>query len=421
LAKASPASRVAIADTGCQLMSLIGRTERLSPRSRKQRKPRCEPVAQCLLRSKERMRADEEQQTDALSFSRHLPELGREFVDQLFFNSPIGIYIVQNGIFRFVNPEFQRITGYSEQELLNQESLSLVYPEDKQKVRRNAIRMLKGERPAPYQARIVDKNGEVKWILETISSISYRGERAALGYFMDNTEQELIKEALRLSDEKFQKAFRSSPDWVVISTLEEGIYLEVNQAFLHTTGYRREEVIGRSSTELGIWADPEERDALYGVLKEHGKICNAEVHFKTRTGKTLYVLWSAEVFDYEGEKCLIAVTRDITDRKLAEQEKMHREKLQGVLEMAGATCHEMNQPLQNIFFMLDELLEENPESDTAQNIYKQVERIKNITIKLENITIYETKDYIQGGKIIDIDKASNQCPIDPGSSGSFRE
>ena len=367
------------------------------------------------------MRADEEQRTDALSLSRHLPELGREFVDQLFFNSPIGIYIVQNGIFRFVNPEFQRITGYSEQELLNQESLSLVYPEDKQKVRRNAIRMLKGERAAPYQARIVDKNGKVKWILETISSISYRGERAALGYFMDNTEQELIKEALRLSDEKFQKAFRSSPDWVVITTLDEGIYLEVNQAFLHTTGYRREEVIGRSSTELGIWADPEERDALYRVLKEHGKICNAEVHFKTRTGKTLYVLWSAEVFDYEGEKCLIAVTRDITDRKLAEQEKMHREKLQGVLEMAGATCHEMNQPLQNIFFMLDELLEENPESDTAQNIYRQIERIKNITIKLENITIYETKDYIQGGKIIDIDKASNQCPIDTGSSDSFGE
>jgi C4-dicarboxylate-specific signal transduction histidine kinase len=111
---------------------------------------------------------------------------------------------------------------------------------------------------------------------------------------------------------------------------------------------------------------------------------------------------------------LIAVARDITDRKLAEQEQMRREKLQGVLEMAGATCHELNQPLQNIFFMLDEFLEAYPESQTGLQIKEQMNRIRTITGKLERITTYETKDYIQGTKIIDIDKASLQCPVDPG-------
>ena len=341
------------------------------------------------------------------------PDMRRELVSQLFLNSPIGIYIVQNGTFRFVNPEFQQITGYDETELKGTKSLDLVHPDDREMVRTKAVQMLKGERSSPYQARIVRKTGEYKYVLETICSINYRGNQAALGYFMDNTEQELIKEALKKSEEKFQKAFRSSPDWVVISTLDQGIYLEVNMAFLHTTGYKANEVIGKSSTDLGIWVDPSERDELHEVLRENGRVCNAEVRFRIKSGTIIHVLWSAEVIQYEGQECLIAVTRDITDRKLAEQEQVQRERLQGVVEMAGATCHEMNQPLQNIFFMLEELAEEHPGSSVCSEIKKQAERIRQITNKLEHITSYETKDYIQGTKIIDIDKASFQCPVEP--------
>ncbi|MDZ7760398.1 MAG: PAS domain-containing protein [Desulfovermiculus sp.] len=344
--------------------------------------------------------------------------LEKDFISQLFFNSPIGIYILQNGRFRFVNPEFQNITGYDEKELKGTHALDIVHPDDREMVRSKAIEMLKGQRNIPYMARIVRKNGEIKYVLESVCSISYRGQISSLGYFMDNTEQELIKEALRHSEEKFHKAFRSSPDWVVISTLDQGIYMEVNQTFLHTTGFTAQEVIGRSSTELGIWVDPDERDELHEILRENGRVCNAEVRFRIKSGSTLHVLWSAEVIEYGGEQCLIAVTRDITDRKFAEQEQMRREKLQGVLEMAGATCHEMNQPLQNIFFMLDEFLEAYPESQTGLQIKEQMNRIRTITGKLERITTYETKDYIQGTKIIDIDKASLQCPVDTSSKST---
>jgi PAS domain S-box-containing protein len=321
--------------------------------------------------------------------------LEKDFISQLFFNSPIGIYILQNGRFRFVNPEFQRITGYDENELKGTLSLDIVHPKDRDMVRTKAIQMLKGHRSAPYLARIVRKNEEIKYILESVCSISYRGQPSALGYFMDNTEQELIKEALRQSEEKFHKAFRSSPDWVVISTLDDGIYLEVNQAFLHTTGFSAKEVIGRTSTELGIWVDPDERDELHEILRQSGRVCNAEVRFRMKSGTILHVLWSAEVIEYGGRQCLIAVARDITDRKLAEREQMQREKLQGVLEMAGAACHEMNQPLQNIFFMLDDFLEAYPDSQTGRQLKEQMNRIRTITGKLERITTYETKDYIQ--------------------------
>jgi len=330
---------------------------------------------------------------------------GKSFTN-IFMRSPIGIFIVQKGKFRFVNPEFQRISGYTEDELLGNNAFMLVIPEDWPKVRENAIKMLKGEHSSPYLYRAIDKEGEVKWIIESVTSILYRGERAILGYFMDNTEREHANEALGLSEEKFHKAFRSSPDWFVISTLEDGFYIDVNEAFLETTGYRREEVIGRTSVELGIWADPEQRSEMVKVLREEKKVRNLEAKFRMKSGEIRYVLWSAEVIDYGDEKCLIAVTRDITARKRAEQERLEKEKLRGVLEIAGATCHELNQPLQYVYYLLDEIMDKLPETKAVHELKKQCDRMREVMNKVEHITTYETTDYIRGEKMIDIDKAS---------------
>jgi len=331
-----------------------------------------------------------------------------DFFANLFINSPIGIYIAQDGRFVFLNPEFLRISGYEEQDLLGSNSLGIVHPEDRRMVREKAIRMLKRESVSPYEHRVITKDGEIRWIIETVTSIDYGGRRAALGYFMDNTQNVHTKEALKISEDKFKKVFRSSPDWFVISTLEDGFYVDVNEAFLRTTGYERNEVIGRTSLELGIWADPDRRSEMVKTLRKEGAVRNLEVEFRMKSGEIRHMLWSAEVIDYGDEKCLIAVTRDITARHRAQQEQLKREKLQGVLEIAGATCHEINQPLQYIYLLLNEVLNEHPGSKNLMEIRKQCDRIKTITLKMEGITIYETTDYIQGKKIVDINEASKK-------------
>ena len=339
---------------------------------------------------------------------KDLPDLKDVSFKSIFINSPIGIYIVQDRTFQFVNPEFQKIAGYSEEELLGTDCFRIIFHGDVDSVRENAINMLKGIQLKPYMYRAVDKEGEVKWIIESVTSIHYGGKRAALGYFMDITERERAKEALRLSEEKFQKAFRSSPEWIVISTLEDGFYIDVNENFLRSTGYRSEEVLGRSSVELGIWADPQQRSEMVETLRQQGEVRNLEARFQMKSGEERVVLWSAEVIDYGDEKCLLALTRDITALKRAEQERLHRERLQGVLEMAGATCHELNQPLQSLYYLLDEMKDAFPDSRRIQALKKQCNRMKEITFKLNRITTYETKDYVMGRKIIDIDKASKE-------------
>ena len=335
-----------------------------------------------------------------------------EFFANIFLNSPIGIYIIQDGKFVFVNPEFQQISGYNESEITNMSSLRIVHRDDKQLVRENAINMLKGQLTSPYEHRILTKQNEIRWIIETVISINYEGRRAVLGYFMDNTKCVHVREALNISEDKLQKAFRSSPEWFVVASLE-GLYLEVNEAFLRTTGYTRTEILGRTSVELGLWVDLQKRAEMVKTLREKGVVRNLEVEFRMKSGEIRQMLWSAEMIDYGDEKCLIAATRDITDRARAQKEQLGREKLEGVLEIAGATCHEINQPLQHMYLLLNEAMKENPHMESLQEVKRQCDRIKEITQKMESITVCKSTDYVGGQKMVDIYQSAEKCPFPP--------
>ena len=124
----------------------------------------------------------------------------RKQAEDLFRNltlsSPVGIYIVQGGRFQFTNPQFQKDTGYSTNELLGMDSLSLVISEDREVVRGNAVRMLKRERSKPYEYRVATKGGDIKWLLEIVSSVQYGGTRSTLGYSMDITERRKMQAQL---------------------------------------------------------------------------------------------------------------------------------------------------------------------------------------------------------------------------------
>ena len=98
------------------------------------------------------------------------PEELREILAK---NSPVGVYIVQDGRFRFANAQFQRITGYSHNELLAMKPLDIVHPKDRDRVRQQAVAMLKGQTSSPYEFRAIHKDGTVHWGLETTTSITY--------------------------------------------------------------------------------------------------------------------------------------------------------------------------------------------------------------------------------------------------------
>jgi PAS domain S-box-containing protein len=111
-------------------------------------------------------------------------------------SSQAGVYILQDGKFQFANPHIQEYAGYAEEAMLGMDSISLIHPVDRMSARRNAVRMLKGQRFSPYEFRIITSDGRTKWILETVTSISYRGRRAVLGNSMNITEQKEARNRL---------------------------------------------------------------------------------------------------------------------------------------------------------------------------------------------------------------------------------
>src|SRR5262249_23509751 len=135
----------------------------------------------------------------------------------------------------------------------------------------------------------------------------------------DITQAKLAEKKLQVSEEKFAKAFRASPEMMLIVSLDEGRLLEVNEAFERQFGYSREDVLGRNDSELNIWLSPTQGEHLRSQIQAKGQIRNQEVQLHTRSGDFRTVLVSTETIELEGQPCLLAVAQDITALKHSER------------------------------------------------------------------------------------------------------
>ena len=133
------------------------------------------------------------------------------------------------------------------------------------------------------------------------------------------SERDRTTTKLRESEEKFSKAFRTSPDVMSITDLETGHYIEVNDAHEKIFGFTREQTIGHSPLELGIIENSRDREEMVQGLKENGRISTREVPARSRDGKLLTLIYSAEVITLGGRRCVLRVSHDVTARKQAEE------------------------------------------------------------------------------------------------------
>ncbi|GEM_PF-4994783 len=131
-------------------------------------------------------------------------------------------------------------------------------------------------------------------------------------------ERSQAEEALKRSEEKFFMAFHASPDAITISRLDDGAWVEVNEGFSRITGYSREEALSNSSTRAGVWIHPEEREVFVESLREHGHAREQEYEFCAKSGEIINGMISGEIVMLDGVEHVLAVTRDVTEKKQAE-------------------------------------------------------------------------------------------------------
>jgi len=258
-------------------------------------------------------------------------ELGEDLYKILTHSSQVGSYILQNKRFQFVNSPFLEYTGYTEDKMLKMNPASLVLPEDRRKTAKNAIMMLKEQRFSPYEFRIITQDGRIKWIMETVMPITFKGKRAVLGNSMDVTER---KEADRRLEEleALESSILDAIPQAVLGLHERRINF-ANHAVKVIFGWHREELIGRSI--LMIYRNAEEADKIgslfYSSLEKH-RTYETEFPCLRKDGREILCrVKASRIGEKLREKRIVVTYEDITAEKKAQEElERSREELRNL-------------------------------------------------------------------------------------------
>lgn len=188
---------------------------------------------------------------------------------------------------------------------------------------RIAARIRGDERSSRYEFRLVRPDGSVVWVECLASRIVWDGESALLGIYHDITDRKRAEDALQRSERLFSTVFMNSPDIMVLSTLTEGTILDVNEPFLRSRGLRREEVLGRTGLELGLWDSPEIRLQLVEALRRSERVADVPHQVTLPSGEVRDLSLCAELLQVNGEELILYVSRDVTERRRAEARVAH--------------------------------------------------------------------------------------------------
>jgi PAS domain S-box-containing protein/putative nucleotidyltransferase with HDIG domain len=260
---------------------------------------------------------------------RETEELYRNLAD----SSPVGLYLLVQGKFHFLNAQFERSTGYRADELIGQDALFMVHPEDRERVRRDATEMLRGKRTTPYEFRTITKDGRTRWVLGTVASIPFWGQRAVLGNHMDISEQKEVRQ--KLDELKTLEASILDALPVAVIGLRERQIISANRAVEAVFGWKPEEIIGRNTRIL--YRSDEEFEEIgrhfYPVLEKQ-RIFSEEFPCRHRDGRDILCFVSTSRIGANlEEKRIVATYEDITERKRAEAAlKGSEERLRAILE-----------------------------------------------------------------------------------------
>ncbi|HVU48897.1 MAG TPA: PAS domain S-box protein [Terracidiphilus sp.] len=207
--------------------------------------------------------------------------------------------------------------------------------------------------------------------------------RGGVTAFRDITERKRAEEQARQSEEKFAKAFRSSPIGMSITTIAEGRYVDVNQALLKMLGYPEHEVVGKTSAELGIWAYPAQREEMLQTLRRNGSIRSFDATFRIRTGENRQVSLSLETVALDGVDCILSTVIDVTETRNLEQQLRQAQKMEAIGQLTGGIAHDFNNLLGVVIGNLD-LLERAVVKD--ESAFKRVQAAQRASLRGADLT-----------------------------------
>jgi PAS domain S-box-containing protein len=332
---------------------------------------------------------------------------------QLVEGNLVGVYLIKDGEFEYVNPRLAAMFGYTQGELLSEVTpFDLVVEADHEKLRRNLRRRVEGEvNDLRYTLRGRRKNGEKIEFEVHGGRIDYRGEPAIMGTLLDVTERKRYERELERSRAEYRELFESFPEAVFVGTEEEG-FRAVNEMAVERLGYSRDELLSMQPEDI----DPRMDEA--DIAERVGQFSRDEIErfdtvHETKSGEEIPVEVNATLIPYRGETAILSTARDISERVTRERElQRQNDRLE---ELASVVSHDLRNPL-NVAAGRLEWAREECDSTHLDDAASALDRMNGLIDDLLALAGHRRRD--PDPTAVDLDAFVDRCWANVATSGA---
>jgi PAS domain S-box-containing protein len=244
-------------------------------------------------------------------------------ISDLYNNAPCGYHSLgDDGTFLIMNDTELRWLGYDRSEVIGRKKFTDLITDASQKIFQRTFPVLQKQGSmSNLELEMVRKDGTILPVLLNATTVMDETGKFVMtrSTVIDNTGLKQIRETLIESEEKFNKAFHSSPIAMSITTIADSRLIEINESFLKISGYQRQEVIGKTVKELNLYHGYDQREYIIKCIAERGYVHDLEILTNKKNGDVRHGVFDIQTIELNGEKCLLSVINDVTERKKAEE------------------------------------------------------------------------------------------------------